>query len=108
MPDSGLPRRPRHSPLTPDRLNGVLSAVRDAGLGDAAVTDIPGDATGESVLTAGERLLAAGPLPDGIICHSDSVAFGFYRALRKHGVPTDSVRLIGYDDIRGQLCSNQR
>ncbi|MEZ2388183.1 LacI family DNA-binding transcriptional regulator [bacterium RCC_150] len=84
-----------------DRLDGVRSAVHSARLDKDAVIDVPGDATGESGLDAGERLLAAGPLPDGVICHSDSVAFGFYRALRNHGVPTDSVRLIGYDDIRG-------
>lgn len=84
-----------------DRLNGVRRAMRDTGLGDDSVTDVPGDATGESGLEAGERLLAAGPLPDGVICHSDSVAFGFYRALRLHGIPTDSVKIIGYDDIRG-------
>jgi len=83
-----------------DRLNGVRAAARAAGLGADAITDVPGDATGESGLEAGERLLSSGALPDGVICHSDSVAFGFYRALRKHGVPTDSVRLIGYDDIR--------
>lgn len=84
-----------------DRLNGVRGAIRDAGLDDAALTDIPGGATGEDGLQAGERLLAAGTLPDGVICHSDSVAFGFYRALRTNGIPVDSVRVIGYDDIRG-------
>ena len=84
-----------------DRLDGVRSAIRDAGLEDAALIDIPGDATGEAGLQAGERLLATGPLPDGVICHSDSVAFGFYRTLRTHGIPVESVRVIGYDDIRG-------
>ncbi|MFE4542337.1 LacI family DNA-binding transcriptional regulator [Arthrobacter sp. NPDC056727] len=84
-----------------DRLDGVRNAIADAGLDEAALTDIQGDATGEAGLAAGEQLLAAGPLPDGVICHSDSVAFGFYRALRVHGVPVESVRVIGYDDIRG-------
>ncbi len=42
--------------------------------------------------------MARGPLPDGILCHSDNVAFGVYRALRIHGRHRD-VRVIGYDDI---------
>lgn len=84
-----------------DRLHGVKLALRETGLGEELILDVPGDSTGESGIAAGEHLLAQGSLPDGIICHSDSVAFGLYSVLRKHHVPLQSVKIIGYDDIRG-------
>lgn len=47
------------------------------------------------------RLLAAGgPPPDGILCHSDTIAFGLVRALRDAGVGVpEQVRVIGCDDV---------
>jgi LacI family transcriptional regulator len=83
-----------------DRINGVLSALAGHSLGPEALVDMPGETSGQGGLLLGEELLASGELPDAIICHSDSVAFGLYRALRIHGRTTD-VRVIGYDDISG-------
>ncbi|MCG5212268.1 substrate-binding domain-containing protein [Streptosporangium soli] len=49
---------------------------------------------------AAEKLLAQGPLPDGVFCANDLLALGVLRGLMHAGVrvPAD-VALIGYDDI---------
>lgn len=43
-------------------------------------------------------LLHQGPPPDGLLCHSDSVAYGVLRALYEHGVGPDRCRVVGIDD----------
>lgn len=46
------------------------------------------------------RLLQSGPLPQGIVCHSDAVAIGLMRACHEDGVEVGTdVRLIGFDDV---------
>ncbi|WP_035748990.1 LacI family DNA-binding transcriptional regulator [Arthrobacter sp. 35W] len=84
-----------------DRIAGARGALAEYGLGPDALLDMPGETSGPGGLALGEQLLARPePLPDAIICHSDSVAFGLYRALRMHG-RTNDVRVIGYDDVSG-------
>ncbi|MBT2586457.1 LacI family DNA-binding transcriptional regulator [Arthrobacter sp. ISL-95] len=84
-----------------DRTNGVKQAMARHGLDPTSLVDVPGAVTGAGGLELGQHLIASGlPLPDGIICHSDSVAFGLYRALRIHGLGTET-RVIGYDNIGG-------
>ncbi len=81
-----------------DRIEGVRRALDDGRIGTDDLRDIPAPSTGQGGLWAGERLLERGPLPEGIICHSDSVAFGVYRALRSRGREQE-IRLIGYDNV---------
>jgi LacI family transcriptional regulator len=83
-----------------DRTKGVKEALKRNGLDASSLIDIPGAVNSVSGLDLGQRLIEAGPLPDGIICHSDSIAFGLYRALRIHGLGT-STKVIGYDNIGG-------
>lgn len=83
-----------------DRTKGVKEALKRNGRDASALIDIPGAVNSVSGLDLGQRLIEAGPLPDGIICHSDSIAFGLYRALRIHGLGT-STKVIGYDNIGG-------
>jgi LacI family transcriptional regulator len=82
-----------------ERLAGVRRAVLAAGHSDELI-DLPGETSGGGGLTAGRELLDRGDLPDGVVCHSDSVAFGLYRALRERGLG-DGMPVIGYDDIPG-------
>lgn len=83
-----------------ERLAGVRRAVAAAGLPEE-LTDLPSETSGGGGLTAGRQLLdRGGELPDGVVCHSDSVAFGLYRALRERGLGA-GMRVIGYDDIPG-------
>jgi LacI family transcriptional regulator len=78
------------------RLNGVRLAVADSGA-EVSLTDITSASTVEGGLEAG-RALAAGELPQGIMCHNDSVAMGLERALHDAG-RVGETRVIGYDDV---------
>lgn len=81
-----------------DRLDGVRRALTEHGADRDALTDLPGLSNGEGGLATAGQLLEAGALPDALICHSDLVAFGAFRALRRarcHRLP----RIVGYDDI---------
>jgi LacI family transcriptional regulator len=80
-----------------DRLNGLREAVANAGLDPDALIDLPSPTSGPGGFAVAEKILAMDELPDGVLCHSDTVAFGFYRALHDHGI-TD-IRVIGYDNI---------
>lgn len=82
-----------------DRIEGVRSALREAGLEPDRFTEIESASNGAGGLEAGKRLLQARQLPEAIICQSDGVAFGVYRALREAGIASE-VRVIGYDDVR--------
>lgn len=83
-----------------ERLAGLRDAVRAAGGSDEDVADLPGETSGEGGLSIGRVLLEGGELPEAVLCHSDSVALGFYRALHDAG-RAHEVRVIGYDDIAG-------
>ncbi|TQJ41189.1 LacI family transcriptional regulator [Arthrobacter sp. SLBN-112] len=82
-----------------DRIEGVRSALADAGMDPALLVEVESPTNGEGGLQAGQALLERGVLPEAIICQSDGVAFGVYRALRIAG-RASGVRLIGYDDVR--------
>lgn len=81
-----------------DRLAGFRAVAQAAGIPAEDIIDLPAETTGAGGRAAGEALFRRYPdIPEGILCHSDSVAFGLFRALHDHG-RTD-VRVIGYDDI---------
>ncbi|MDA3625718.1 LacI family DNA-binding transcriptional regulator [Saccharopolyspora oryzae] len=80
-----------------DRLTGLRQAVEEAGLDPDDVIDLPGRVSGAGGLELGRDLLDRGELPDAVLCHSDSVALGLFRAMHDKG-RTD-VRVIGYDGI---------
>lgn len=81
-----------------DRLAGVQKALEDIGFDAEQLSDLPGDSTGAGGLIIGRRLLESEAMPEAVICHSDQVAFGLYRALRQAG-RRRLPRVIGYDDI---------
>ncbi|GAB3932644.1 LacI family DNA-binding transcriptional regulator [Kribbella albertanoniae] len=87
---------PKHGVARIDRLEGVLRALAESG-SDVKLVDLTSESTVEAGIRAG-RELAAGGLPDGIICHNDSIAIGVARALFDAG-HAGSTRIIGYDDI---------
>ncbi|HET9649277.1 MAG TPA: LacI family DNA-binding transcriptional regulator [Microlunatus sp.] len=81
-----------------DRRAGVEAALHDHGLDADQLFDLPGESSGSGGLAIGQHLIDNNLLPQAIVCHSDQVAFGVYRALRRshsHALP----RIIGYDDI---------
>lgn len=93
-----------HSPLTSSAIVARLAGFRDrlaaAGLPDEAIAMSEG--SGDEHLSIGwnamDRMLSAGPPPDGLLCVSDLIAYGAHRRLAEAGlaVPAD-IRLIGID-----------
>lgn len=82
-----------------DRVEGMRSALAEAGADPSQFIEVEGESSGQSGLEAGKHLLDRGELPEAIVCQSDGVAFGLYRALRIAG-RAGEVRIIGYDDVR--------
>ena len=80
-----------------DRLEGARQAIAASGA-DVELTDHVGEPSGEGGLELGRRMIAAGPLPDGVLCHGDAVAMGFERALHEAG-RAGEVRVVGYDGV---------
>ena len=81
-----------------DRLAGVRAAAERAGLGAGAVTEQPAREHDPTGVELGREVAARGLLADGIVCASDVVAMGLYRALREAGVEREP-HVTGYDDI---------
>jgi LacI family transcriptional regulator len=66
-----------------------------------------GDFSYEWGRRAAARLLAAGPLPDAVVCGADIIALGLLSALHDSGVTVpDDVLVTGYDDIGFAALSN--
>jgi LacI family transcriptional regulator len=79
-----------------DRLKGVRLAISES-RAEVFLTDLTSASTVEAGLEVGRRL-AAGDLPDGVVCHNDSIAMGVERALHDAG-RAGMTRIIGYDDV---------
>ncbi|XCB30229.1 substrate-binding domain-containing protein [Arcanobacterium hippocoleae] len=83
-----------------NRYTGYLQAVKDASL--PAVTPIICEWNMDGGYQAGIEYLSRGGVDyaDGIFCFSDSIAFGFLRALRENNVHIpEQAALIGFDGI---------
>jgi LacI family transcriptional regulator len=82
------------------RVDGFRAACRDAGIPDADVVELRGDAQFAGGERAVSELLAAGTDVTAIACHNDVTAIGALRALRaaRIRVPAD-ISVLGCDDI---------
>lgn len=91
-------REPVHS--RHDRLDGARKAIDGAGLDpDVVLSDLTSETSGPGGFAAVNEFLERGAtLPEAIMCHSDNVAFGAYRALRVHDLHRE-IPVTGYDDI---------
>ncbi|MEV6964826.1 LacI family DNA-binding transcriptional regulator [Hamadaea sp. NPDC051192] len=85
-----------------DRLDGVRRALAESGTG-VSLVDVTSESTVEAGLRAGHAL-GRGELPDGVICHNDSIAMGVARALYEQG-RAGATRIIGYDDVAAAQAS---
>ncbi|MFJ3086375.1 LacI family DNA-binding transcriptional regulator [Streptomyces sp. NPDC086838] len=84
-----------------DRRAGLVRAVREAGLGDDAVVDIPTHAMDvRAGRDAGARLIGLSPLPTAAFCANDLLALGVMQTVFDSGIRVpDDIAVVGYDDI---------
>jgi LacI family repressor for deo operon, udp, cdd, tsx, nupC, and nupG len=96
----GVVTGPLESPISRDRLLGVVAAAQARGQ-SAELTLEAGDFSIESGLRAALVLLDHRPAPSAIFCFSDEMAMGALDALRHRGLRCpDDISLVGFDDIR--------
>lgn len=84
-----------------DRRTGALNALAEAGLGPAALRELPTErldvAAGRD---AGARLLGLADRPTAVFCANDLLALGVLQAMYAAGVVVpDDLAIVGYDDI---------
>lgn len=83
-----------------ERLRGFRAAVAGAGRLIDERWCAPTKTSSGAGYEAAEALLAAGPPPDAILCHSDAIAYGLMHALADHGFVVGSdVRVVGFDNL---------
>ena len=82
-----------------DRSRGFLDVMETAGLEWNPEFEIRGDYNIQTSEIAMESFLRRKKLPSAIFCHSDEMAFGAMKAIRKKGmrIPED-ISIIGFDD----------
>ncbi|MFI6345706.1 LacI family DNA-binding transcriptional regulator [Streptomyces sp. NPDC050560] len=92
---------PPQLPQCGDRRSGALAALREAGLGPAALTVVRAERLDvASGLDAGARLLGTVRPPAAVFCANDLLALGVLQALFAAGVRVpEDVAIVGYDDI---------
>jgi len=83
-----------------DRDRGFRAAAAAA----SAVVDerwcVDSDTTNSAGYAVARQLLATGQAPDGLLCHTDAIAFGVLRALHDAGrAAPKGCRVLGYDDL---------
>lgn len=84
------------------RLDGYHRALRAAGTEPDPALEIPTAAwsTEQGHVAMRDHLRSCRPLPDAVMCFTDSLALGAVGALQRHGLRVpDDVAVAGYDDI---------
>ncbi|MFC4122885.1 LacI family DNA-binding transcriptional regulator [Nonomuraea zeae] len=82
------------------RMESFRRAVTAAGADWDESWSEPLEATAEAAYHRAAELLAAGPPPDGVLCHSDNVAYGLAKALRLGARDAAPCVVLGIDDLR--------
>jgi LacI family transcriptional regulator len=91
---------PSNDEATIERRDGVVDALRAAGLPDGALTEVGADGRVTGGEAALHKLLEGSPEVTGVFCFNDLVAIGALRAARAVGrrVPED-LSIVGFDDV---------
>lgn len=92
---------PENASTRAERQEGVMAECARAGIEfDEAWSTRTATSSTAGHVAAKERLEAGIAPPDGIVVHSDAIAFGLMRTLRDAGVRVgEDVRVIGFDDV---------
>lgn len=72
-------------------------AGADAEIDERWTAPVPADVHSAHQIAA--EHLQDGPPPDGILCHSDQVAYGLLKALAEFGYTSDDCAVVGIDDL---------
>jgi LacI family transcriptional regulator len=95
--------------IGPRRLQGVIQALEDCGLGHEPHPLLWGDFTIESGRRAAEQLLADGKLPEVLVAFNDLMAIGVILALQDAGLRVpDDMAVMGMDDIEEAILIRPR
>ncbi|WP_432889898.1 LacI family DNA-binding transcriptional regulator [Kribbella sp. CA-245084] len=76
---------------------GRYAAGSDVDL--ASSWSVPCEASPAAAYEIARDLLVGGDVPAGVMCHSDTIAYGLLRALRASDVSSERCRVIGCDDL---------
>jgi LacI family repressor for deo operon, udp, cdd, tsx, nupC, and nupG len=96
----GIVTGPLVSPLSRDRLRGVVARARKA-RAERELIIAKGDFSIESGTVAAARLLDAKDPPTAIFCFNDEMAMGVIETARRHKLRVpDDLSVVGFDDIR--------
>ncbi|BCW05926.1 LacI family DNA-binding transcriptional regulator [Arthrobacter sp. NtRootA1] len=87
---------PSEGPARRDRLDGVRARIEET-TGVSLVFDLHGPVTPDSAEQMSAAAIATQTEFDGLICHSDLVAYAFLSAWRKTG--KEPLPVIGFDDL---------
>ncbi len=89
-----------NSPEFLARYQGMVYALKQAGIAEDTVAQLDAISTEQAGFDAINQLYAQGKTFDALFCASDLIAIGAIRALQKKGlrVPED-VAVVGFDDI---------
>lgn len=89
---------PHELTLRSDRVSGVREVLAAADM--ELSFDIPTSLTAQAAQAGMAELLQEQPMPEGLIFHNDTIAFGATRALRDHSPDIlERIRIVGSDDL---------
>ena len=88
------------------RMESFRRAVTEAGAALDATWSEPLEATADAAYRRAAELLAAGPPPDGVLCHSDNMAYGLAKALRLGSPDAARCAVLGIDDLHQSAMWN--
>ncbi|HSN10663.1 MAG TPA: LacI family DNA-binding transcriptional regulator [Propionibacteriaceae bacterium] len=74
-------------------------AIARAGAACVEAWTVPTLRGADAAFKTATGLLRRSDPPDGIMCHSDDVAYGVLRALAERGITPEECRVVGCDDI---------
>ncbi|WP_018996307.1 LacI family DNA-binding transcriptional regulator [Hirschia maritima] len=102
----GVVLGPQESPLTQERLEGILSCLDDSPEQSHSLIQYQGDFSSHSGALISHEVASSPKRPTAIICMNDEMAFGLIHGLKQKNIkiPHD-ISVAGFDDIElAQYC----
>lgn len=91
---------PKAATARRDRVAGYHETLREAPSEVRDLGEIPGGIDGKAGRSLAREVLRLPEFPDGIVCHTDTIAYGLYRQLRDEAPERlAKIGVIGFDDL---------